>query len=1335
MGGGEGGKSEGWEQSLLGNQGRSPQRKPRPSVKLEVARSAVKRMQSAVRRLRWVRVLRDIKKLVLEVPGCFGKIFFPINARDRQTLLGLEGPSGRRYMRTCCALRLDHPLRRLCMSLVEMVWLERSVLVAIIVNCVFLAAQGPPEHFGILAQPEAEKARRCLVGSQAVRGLAARQFSHSVRPSRAQVELFFTLFFTVELVLRVGALGLAGGPYSYLGDPWNVLDCSVVLAAWVPLIFPQLDNVSGLRAVRALRPLRTINRLPGMRKQVNALLGSLPALCDVLMLTAFFLVVAGVFGVQLFAGQLRQRCSFDYAEQTGELGTSNDSRRLQELQLEPAGVCVDDGSCADGGKCVWYGENPNDGTMSFDTILRAWMTLKEVMTLEGWSDVALVLRRVGGLGGAVYVYVIIVFGSFYVLNLLLAVTWHTYQEQQDKEKQKHAVAESPTPRTPRLSEPPSASATPNALRHPGANAVGPLADVPMTSGSCSHATAMADTAYPTIEAPKPKDSACRRLVSSERFQTGVTGLVVLNMLLMMCERYPEPESQAKLLELANYGFTAAFTIEMVLKLCALGFSEYWADAFNRFDGVIVVASLIEIAAKELDLPINAQALRALRLLRVFKLLKAWKSLQRLLASLMRAVMPLFWLLLLFALFLFIFALLGMQFFGDQLELDELGQPPRPNFDSIGNAMLAVTIIATQEDWNEVWRAVNSSVGFVSALYFVALIVVGAFLLMNLVVATLIGSFDTGDDEDDEPNTTASTEAPSPTGGSTPSGSFRRGSSSPTPEDGDYALGCLAPTNPLRKAATRVVKASCKIGRATHGIALSFDTVILSVIVISSGAMALQSCTLDPDSALALALYRVDLGSTMIFTCELMIKVVALGLYSTPQAYLKSRWHQLDAFVVSTSLLSVFAGSSPAFRVLRVLRVLRPLRLLSMIPSMKLVTSLLLNALPRVLDVAMVYILFLSIFSVLGVQLFGGHFSSCVAGTDVLDTSVDVTSHQTRQECEAAGGEWAAPSLGSFDNVATSALLLFEVSTLEGWPDVMFAVIDAKGVDVAPERDAQPANALFLIAWVVMGAMCLVNLFVGVLVETFDTIRKKEDGVKIMSEGQKQWAEAMEQMLATKPKRRPAHPAPEQCCGWRVRCHRLATSPRFEMAILGVILFNTLLMALDGYGNVELEEVVLGHLNTACTIIFIVEATIKITAFTFNEYIRDAWHIFDFSIVILSLVDWVLQLLAAAVGTNPTLVRILRIARVARLMRTLRVVKSLRGLQVLLTMLVLSLPALINIASLFLILLAMYSLLAMQLFGTVTEGTRPHSHASQPATDFSSLGRPHTSVAPSPSQES
>jgi len=135
------------------------------------------------------------------------------------------------------------------------------------------------------------------------------------------------------------------------------------------------------------------------------------------------------------------------------------------------------------------------------------------------------------------------------------------------------------------------------------------------------------------------------------------------------------------------------------------------------------------------------------------------------------------------------------------------------------------------------------------------------------------------------------------------------------------------------------------------------------------------------------------------------------------------------------------------------------------------------------------------------------------------------------------------------------------------------------------------------------------------------------------------------------------------------------------------------------------------LNAACTLIFILEAAIKIGAFHFGGYIRNPWHIFDFSIVLLSVGEWVLELLAATVGTNPTLLRILRMARVARLMRTFRVVKVSRALQTLLTMLVCSLPELINIISLFFLMLAMYALLGMQLFGAVSDGVLVGTEAS------------------------
>ena len=455
--------------------------------------------------------------------------------------------------------------------------------------------------------------------------------------------------------------------------------------------------------------------------------------------------------------------------------------------------------------------------------------------------------------------------------------------------------------------------------------------------------------------------------------------------------------------------------------------------------------------------------------------------------------------LLFALILFIFALLGMQFFGGQFLPPKWPLPPRPNFDSIGSSMLAVSVVATMEDWNSVWLNAHRAAGGMSALYFVALLVVGSFLLMNLIIATLIGSFDAADSD--------SPVQASPPGSMTPMcgtpTSFRRGSpsrstsltnsgeySAEREDDTDLALGFLRRSNTLRLAAHNLIHTSVRC----RAVSISFDTAVLFVILLSSSAMALDSCDFDDASSLAAVLAYVDLGATALFTFELCVKVVALGLYAAPTAYLRSGWNRLDALVVTTSLLSVAAGASPAFRALRVLRVLRPLRLLSMVPAMKLVTTLLLTALPRVLDVAAVSMLFLAIFAVLGVQLFGGRLSSCEGAPHLT----------TRQACADAGEEWRPPSFGSFDDVGAAALLLFEVATLEGWPDVLFACIDATRVGHAPERDANPANAFFLMLWVMVGNMCLVNLLVGVLVETFDQVRRQEEGVAIMSSSQKQW---------------------------------------------------------------------------------------------------------------------------------------------------------------------------------------------------------------------------------------
>jgi len=120
---------------------------------------------------------------------------------------------------------------------------------------------------------------------------------------------------------------------------------------------------------------------------------------------------------------------------------------------------------------------------------------------------------------------------------------------------------------------------------------------------------------------------------------------------------------------------------------------------------------------------------------------------------------------------------------------------------------------------------------------------------------------------------------------------------------------------------------------------------------------------------------------------------------------------------------------------------------------------------------------------------------------------------------------------------------------------------------------------------------------------------------------------------------------------------------------------------------------------------VLEAAAKLIAYGVAGYFREAWHVFDFSVVLLTLAEWALDLLAFELGgsTNPTLVRVLRIVRVTRVLRTLRAVRSARGLIMMLSMLLLSLPALMNTLGVFLLVLFMYSLLAMSLFGRVISG--------------------------------
>ncbi|NWZ55021.1 SCN4A protein, partial [Haliaeetus albicilla] len=121
------------------------------------------------------------------------------------------------------------------------------------------------------------------------------------------VEYAFTGIYTFESLIKILSRGFCIDSFTFLRDPWNWLDFMVISMAYITE-FVDLGNISALRTFRVLRALKTITVIPGLKTIVGALIQSVKKLSDVMILTVFCLSVFALIGLQLFMGNLRQKC-------------------------------------------------------------------------------------------------------------------------------------------------------------------------------------------------------------------------------------------------------------------------------------------------------------------------------------------------------------------------------------------------------------------------------------------------------------------------------------------------------------------------------------------------------------------------------------------------------------------------------------------------------------------------------------------------------------------------------------------------------------------------------------------------------------------------------------------------------------------------------------------------------------------------------------------------------------------------------------------------------------------------------------------------------------------
>ncbi|KAK9540887.1 hypothetical protein VZT92_003308 [Zoarces viviparus] len=472
----------------------------------------------------------------------------------------------------------------------------------------------------------------------------------------------------------------------------------------------------------------------------------------------------------------------------------------------------------------------------------------------------------------------------------------------------------------------------------------------------------------------------------------------------------------------------------------------------------------------------------------------------------------------------------------------------------------------------------------------------------------------------------------------------------------------------------------------------FEFSILSVIAMSSIALAAED-PVSPDSPRNNVLRYFDYVFTGVFTFEMLIKMVVLGLFLHQGSYFRDLWNILDFIVVSGALVAfAFTGSSKGkdistIKSLRVLRVLRPLKTIKRLPKLKAVFDCVVNSLKNVLNILIVYMLFMFIFAVVAVQLFKGRFFFCTDESKEFerDCRGEYLVYE-RDEVKAQKREWKKYDF-HYDNVAWALLTLFTVSTGEGWPQVLKHSVDSTYENQGPSPGYRMEMSIFYVVYFVVFPFFFVNIFVALIIITF-----QEQGDKMMEDYslEKNERACIDFAINARPLTRHM---PKNKLSFQYRMWQFVVSPPFEYSIMALIALNTIVLMMKFDGASETYDEVLKNLNIVFTTFFFMESVLKVIAFGPLNFFRDAWNIFDFVSVLGSVTD----ILVTKLGDDFINLSFLRLFRAARLIKLLRQGETIR---ILLWTFVQSFKALPYVCLLIAMLFFIYAIIGMQLFGNL-----------------------------------
>lgn len=216
---------------------------------------------------------------------------------------------------------------------------------------------------------------------------------------------------------------------------------------------------------------------------------------------------------------------------------------------------------------------------------------------------------------------------------------------------------------------------------------------------------------------------CKRLSESAWFGRVVMAVILFNAVLIGVESSREMMAKhGPLLLSIGRVLQGIFVVEILIRLIAHypRVDRFFKSGWNVFDFCVVAITLLPAAG-----PLAGVA-RLARVLRVLRLITAWPELRLIVSTMLRSIPSMGHVILLLTLLIYVYAVLGVQFFGER-------QPEA--FGSLGQACLSLFVILTLEGWADV-QAASLEYAPWAWIYYGSFVVVAVFVVINLFIAVV-----------------------------------------------------------------------------------------------------------------------------------------------------------------------------------------------------------------------------------------------------------------------------------------------------------------------------------------------------------------------------------------------------------------------------------------------------------------------------------------------------------------------------------------------------------------------------------------------------------------------